>query len=71
MLNHALLFVHLDGSRPDSSNPWESPGKNTEWIVLTQGSSQPKGSNLMSLVSLASAGGLFTTVPPGKALMKG
>ena len=48
--------------------PWDSPGKNSRagCPVFLQGIFPTQGSNLLSLVSPASAGRFFTLMPPGK-----
>ena len=42
--------------------PWDSPGKNTEWVAIFPAGDLPDpGIEPVSLVSPASAGGFFTT----------
>ena len=66
------LCDRRDGSRPDSSIHGSLQARILEWIAFpTPGDLLNPRIKPTSLVFLASAGGFFTTVPPGKALRKG
>ena len=62
-----LSCVQLFGTPPGSSVHGIFQARILEWVALSysRGSSDP-GIEPASLVSLAMAGGFFTTVPPGQ-----